>query len=316
MKKTLQYILIIGLFSAWGIILSNREQFHQQFVQLKDKVEEAAGINQPCTAPIKYAIGTIDPRFNISQAEFLQTIDEAQQIWSDQVGHQLFVYDPTSSFKISLIYDERQQQSDEADKLSANLNQLKTTQNQIDRQYDSLNSNYKQALDQYNSDLAKYQKAAKQYNQDVDAWNSSSRTDQSQLDDIKDEKKALDDLYAKVQKEQSQVNALAGKANNLVSKESQAVNDYNSQVTTYKEQYGATQEFEKGVYEGTGINIYQFKQLTDLRMTLIHELGHALGLGHVENSKSIMYYLMGDQDMDHPTLSAEDIAELDKVCRL
>ncbi len=283
--------------------------------QVRDKVQEITGINLPCREPLEYSIGSIDPRFKIDQATFLQTIQEAQKVWDDEAGHPLFAYNPSASFKINLVYDDRQAQSNEADSLSANLTQLESSQNKIGSQYNSLSASYNQALAKYNADVDKYQKQLKDYNKDVDSWNASDKSSQSQFDALQKTKKDLNDFYVKLQKEQVSVNVLAGKANNLVTQEKNVVNDYNSQVSTYKEKYGAAQEFEKGVYQGTEIDLYQFKQISDLRMTLVHELGHALGLGHDDNSKSIMYYLMGDQDMQNPTLSTQDITELKTVCK-
>ena len=45
-----------------------------------------------------------------------------------------------------------------------------------------------------------------------------------------------------------------------------------------------------------------------------HDFFEVLGLDHVENPKSVMYYLLSDQDLEHPALSREDLAELERVC--
>jgi hypothetical protein len=166
----------------------------------------------------------------------------------------------------------------------------------------------------YEADTVNYEKKLKEYNKSVEDWNEKGGS-QDEYDSLKKERSVLNNLYAKLEKERLEVNNLAGKTNTLVSKEKNVVNEYNANVTTYKKEYGEGREFEKGVYGGEEINIYQFKQSTDLRLTLVHELGHSLGIGHVDDSKSIMYYLLGDQNMENPTLSAEDLGALKTACK-
>jgi len=49
-------------------------------------------------------------------------------------------------------------------------------------------------------------------------------------------------------------------------------------------------------------------------LALAHELGHTLGIGHVDNPQSVMYYLMGEQDLKNPHLTKEDLDALKNVC--
>lgn len=63
------------------------------------------------------------------------------------------------------------------------------------------------------------------------------------------------------------------------------------------------------------IDIYTFGNQDELRLVLMHEFGHALGLGHAKQPNSIMYELLDQQDLKNPTLSAEDIAMLQNRCR-
>ena len=315
--RKLFYYFLVGVFLYVGAItLKNKPIVQEALLNVRSKVGNAVEINSPCVKPLQYAIGKVDPQFNLSEEDFLAKVQQAEKIWENQAKKQLFEYNPKANFKINLIFDDRQLQSNEAEKLTANLSQLEVAQNKLDAEYASLNGSYSKVLEKYNADVNEYKKQVKKYNKAVANWNAGDRTSQTELDTLQKEKSDLADFYQKIQKEQIAVNALVGKTNKLVTQEKKVVNDYNSQVETYKEKYGSVQEFEKGVYQGTEINIYQFKQLADLKMTLVHELGHALGFGHVENSKSIMYYLLSDQDIQNLTLSNEDISELNKVCQL
>jgi predicted Zn-dependent protease len=63
-----------------------------------------------------------------------------------------------------------------------------------------------------------------------------------------------------------------------------------------------------------GINIYQFHDESDLELVLAHELGHALGLNHVENPESVMYYLMEKQNLENIQLTTQDLQAIKNVC--
>jgi len=81
----------------------------------------------------------------------------------------------------------------------------------------------------------------------------------------------------------------------------------------FNEQFGESREFTQGDYQGDKISIYTFLDEAELVRVLVHEFGHALGIGHVENSESMMYHLMSNQ----PTiarLSVEDTQAFFAVC--
>lgn len=316
MKKFLQYILLFLLLSVFGIILTNKEQTRQAVQEARTAAERKLGIDQPCGKPLEYSIGNIDQGFNISQNDLTQLTQQAAQVWNKAEGKELLKYNPDSQFKINLVYDNRQEQSDAASQLEQNLNSLEVTHNSLAKQYNTLSAEYKKKIDDYNKDLENYKEDVSKYNEDVDYWNKQDGAPADEYAKLKKEKNDLEDEYKKLNEEKDEINKLVSQTNKVASQENKVVKNYNNSVETYQSEYGDSREFEKGIFNGEAINIYEFQKTNDLELTLIHELGHYLGIGHTENPEAIMYPMIGEQNMKDPKLAEEDLNELKNICKL
>lgn len=309
MKKWIEKIALFILLCFLGIILANRDYFG-------NLTKEITGLNLPCSKPLEYAIGEIDPRFGISKSELEQYAFQAEKIWEEKAGKNLFIYNPDSEFKINLIFDERQRETNKASEMKNELETLGSKHELAVEQYESLSSNYKQKLDEYNAKVKQYEEKLEDYNKAVKKWNLGDRTSKEEFENLRKKRKELEKTLNDLEKKRDEINYLAGKTNQIAKQGNNLANTYNSSLETYQSKFGSSREFEKGVFDGKAINIYEFREESDLKMTIIHEMGHALGLGHVQNPKSIMHYLMAEQDLENPQLTEEDILELKNVCKI
>ncbi len=315
MAKTLFKLLLILFFLISlfyvGFLIADKTKIKEKNNSLKNFFEP-----KPCQEPFRYSLGSISQEFNLSKTDLKEVALEAENVWEKASGRNLFIYDETASFKVNLIFDERQLQTLESEKLEEGLKNLEEELSELMKKSDSLGGTYSTKLAEYKASVSVYKKRLEKYNKKVNSWNEQGGAPADEYEDLEKEKTRLKEMALELEKQRKVVNELARQANQMAQKGNQMVNEYNRGIQTYKSKYGSMREFEKGVFDGKEINIYQYKEIDDLRLTLIHEFGHALNIGHVENSQSMMYYLLGEQEMENPSLTKEDWEALQTVCQL
>jgi hypothetical protein len=159
----------------------------------------------------------------------------------------------------------------------------------------------------YNGRLEKFNTTVATYNQDGGApeevYQELQRTERS----LKNEEATLEAEAVKLSTLAKNINDVSARGNDLIT-------EYNEGVVQYNQTYTGDEEFTQGEFNGDSITIFHFKDQTELRNVLIHELGHAIGLPHVEGGESMMYYLM-DKQPATSLLSESDLAALGSVCK-
>jgi hypothetical protein len=271
----------------------------------------------PCQTPIGYKIGTLDPRFGVTQSQFLQDINQASTIWGSAIDKKLFVYDPNGSLTINLVYDTRQAATQEAQTLTTAIDQTTNVADSVKQQYSALEQNYQTAQAAYNTQLAQLTQAQSAYNSSVDYWNKKGGAPAAQYATLQTQKSTLVDQQNALEAQRQQANNLATQINALIDKYNLLVDHINTNVSAINNDGLTGSEFEEGVYisdaQGTRINIYQFDNQTYFIRVLAHELGHALQLQHNSNPDSIMNPVNQSQSL---VLSSQDLAELKTECRI
>ncbi len=163
---------------------------------------------------------------------------------------------------------------------------------------------------------------------------------QDDLIKSKSEKERIQNAFKTIKAEREQLTQLLDEADILASKQlslqaeitlantteqllargqllNQQANDWRKRAEEYNVRFGAyNHSFTAGQYHNTqsAIDIFFFQDKEDLRATLLHEFGHALGIEHLPQKEAIMYELKQTPQLLRPALTSFDLEALLKIC--
>lgn len=266
-----------------------------------------------CPTPLTYKIGELDEDFNLSLDEAKLAVADATEVWENATGRNLFSYDEDALFTINFIFDERQAFTEAETEFKEKLDAAEHINEAIGDTYASLVEQYNTLRTSYADKVESYERRLNVYNETVEQYNNQGGAPPDAFEELKQEKKELDEEQYSLDTLASNLNGLVEEINNIGEKGNSLVQTYNQGVGVYNKTFGETREFTQGDYQGDRINIYTYEDKDELKLVLVHELGHALSLGHVQGSSSVMFYLIGEQLRD-VALTDADLSEFDRVC--
>ena len=220
-----------------------------------------------CEEPLTYRIGYVDNSFYIREEDLLVYIDKAAKMWEKAYGKRLFVYDPNSDLEINLIYDERQKELTTLEKIEEEVeNKVYTLEEQ--------NVMYEKRLDEI-------KKKAEELNSEINYWNKKGGAPEDVYNDLTDRQ---DELAL----ETRELNRMGDALNKNVDEVNQDIEYLNDEVGDFNSLLGSKPEIGYYTSGEHKIDVFFYTDEDYLVNTLAHEMGHALGLGHISQSGALM----------------------------
>ncbi len=326
-KKYKNFKIFLLIFILGLLLYQFRVALSIQLVPVFDTVKSFF-VKAPCEEPIEYILGTFDSQFDISKYYFLNALVDAEAIWEEPVGLDLFSYvsmdfiDSADAepdiLKINLIYDYRQEATSKLASLGIVVENNRASYEMLKVKFSTLNKEHNEMTDIFNRRIAIFNQNNKVFNQDVIFWNKKGGAPQKEYNILGKQRLILEKESRELIILQNRLNNMADEINALVVVLNRLVESLNLSVEKYNTvNISRGESFEEGIYFTDGINrainIYEFSSEEKLVRVLAHELGHALGLEHVEDGGAIMYKYNQENSL---VLNESDLVELKILCEI
>jgi DNA repair exonuclease SbcCD ATPase subunit len=265
-----------------------------------------------CDQPLTYRIGTVDDRFGLSTQDVSEAVSKAASIWGKALGCDIFKEDPNGALEIIFVYDNRQAAIDYLKKTGGSIENTTSSYNTLKSQFENLKSEYAQKYAAYVRDANAYNKQLNAYNAEKDTTYRKPKVSIEAYQKLVAQKQLLDTQIDDLKSRLEDLKKTADTLNNLVPVINDIAANHNLALVNYKNaKNDMTGEIREARYEWKNykrsITVYFYHDHDELIRVLAHELGHAMGIKHNNNSEALMYYLNQSRSLD---LAPEDIAAL------
>lgn len=285
-----------------------------------EKMDKAfAGTSSPCEEPLSYRIGQIDSRFGLTEREVQEAMQDAAVLWSDAMGRPVAIASEDGEIDVTFVYDGRQQMVDGEMRFRERINSENIRMNQLQRDYER----DRELFDQRSVEYVELAKQASQKLNELNNWveekNNSGGFQEEEVSEFENRKEEVERLQLQVTRERTELDKLAEQINRDTDQLNRLIDQNNQLVEEYNEEYSGEGRFTKATYQNASdggiITVNMFLNKKELTLILAHELGHALGMDHVSNPKSVMYSQMGQQELFPVVqLTPEDLNAIKESC--
>ena len=270
----------------------------------------------PCRSPLTYTLGSFDTRFSLSKEDFLKAIKMAETAWEKPLGKDLFSYVADGELKINLVFDYRQEATLKLRNLGLIVSDNQASYDTLRATYRTMKEENERKKDTYEANIFAFNTRSDTHNKEIEYWNSRKGAPRSEYERITREGASLKEELAGIKVIEADLKRQVDDINALVVVINQVANNINANADEFNKIGRARgEEFTEGLYtrdaSGVKIDIYQYNDMAKLVRVLMHELGHALSLEHIDDPTAIMYRLNQGTNSEP---NANDIAALKTHC--
>lgn len=271
--------------------------------------------HRSCEQPLTYRIGKVDEKFGLSGKEVSDMAVTATSLWGRAISRELFQESPTGEIEINFVYDYRQEATDKLKLLSYNIDNTKSSYDDLKARLESHKQEYDQKSAFLSNEFSLYNARVADFNTEAATMTQGGFPEQV-YKRLMTEKNELQSIHNQLQAQQEELKGLADTINNLVVVINEIATNLKLNLVNYRDtREPIANEFNEGSYVAEKgkktITIYQFSDRNRLIRVLTHEFGHALGLKHSDNPKAIMYMINQSNSIE---LDKADIALLKARC--
>ncbi len=289
--------LLVCILTGWLFVVS-WPQPQPQSIHPQPGADPPAASDH-CQWPLAWRLGELDPAFQLSRQEALFYIEQASQHWQQATGKTLFVQDQQQGFAIDFRFDARQQRLLQQQLLQRNLQRYDAAITPGLQQLPAKAALLQQQVDEFNQQQQQLQQQFEQWQpQQTDA---AARRQQllQQQQQLAQQADWLAQQRQQLQRDQDYLNETIRQRNELLpgDRHQQAGSFEVGSMTKHGQQRQMT--------------IFAFASPQQLVSTLVHEFGHAIGIGHTADPASMMY---PSQQPEQQQLTATDLAAFAAVC--
>lgn len=315
MSEPLKYLFLIfvTIFLAAGVYI---------FQPISAGVE-AYSKRVPCNQPLHYTIGSIDPRFSITEPELEQAVEAAVVAWNTSTESDILAKREGDALQgdivVQLVYDGRQERTDREIRFRE---RIRSQQIRLDRQqlqHEQKRATFDQRSQDYRNFAEQTTKRLDEFNEWIKEKNDNGGFEGTEIDKFNQLKKEVEDARADVRIKQQELDKLARSINTEMDELNEKFDAHNEMIEQYNEEFAGDLRFAKATYQKTTdggvVTVSQFMNDKELVLIIAHELGHALGISHLNKPESIMYSQMGGQQLNPSIrLTKADISAVKNLC--